>query len=341
MSAVRRPAAPPAASADSPQLRRAAVTVGLRIAVAAALMVVLVIIAAALYMLYLSHHPDAAAANAADRVYVESNDMLKAMALAGFAGILAAGAIGWLSARSAIRPVGRALEMQRRFVQDASHELRTPLAILDARVQLAELKVEPGSDAARILAQVRQDTASLTDTVQELLLAATGDAGDPAEPLTAGPVVAQAVAGLQDLAASRGISLAAGDGSAGDACIGDDGGPRVCIAANSLRRAVLGLVDNALNHTPAGGSVTVAVAQSGRWVSVTVADTGSGITGIEPSRVFDRFAHSSEAPAGGRRSYGLGLALVREIATAAGGTVEVTGTGPSGTTMTLTLPSAK
>ncbi|MBP2413380.1 signal transduction histidine kinase [Arthrobacter stackebrandtii] len=336
---ARRPAAPHAPSADSPQLRRAAVTVGLRIAVAAALMVVVVIIAAALYMLYLSHHPDTAAADAADRVYVESNDMLKAMALAGFAGIVAAGAIGWLSARSAIRPVGRALDMQRRFVQDASHELRTPLAILDARVQLAELKVEPGSDAARILAQVRQDTAALTDTVQELLLAAMGDAGTTSEPLAVAPVIADVAAGLQDLAASRGISLAPGD-AARSASSGDDDGPRVRIAANSLRRAVMGLVDNALNHTPAGGSITVVVAQSGSWVSVTVSDTGSGIAGIEPSRVFDRFARSSEAPAGGRRSYGLGLALVREIATAAGGTVEVTETGPSGTTMTLTLPAA-
>ena len=162
-------------SPDSRQLRRAALTVGLRIAVAIALMVAAVFVAAALYMLYLSDHPDVDAADTSARVYVESNDMLKAMAVAGVAGILAAGGIGWLSARSAIRPLGKALELQRRFVQDASHELRTPLTILDSRVQLAQLKVAPGSDAAGLLAQIRLDTAALTTTVQELLLAATGE----------------------------------------------------------------------------------------------------------------------------------------------------------------------
>ncbi|MDD0859113.1 histidine kinase dimerization/phospho-acceptor domain-containing protein [Arthrobacter alpinus] len=159
---------------------------GIRIAAAIALMVVAVIIAAAAYILYLSQ-PDVAASNTSARVYVESNDMLKAMVLAGFAGILAAGAIGWLSARSAIRPLGRALELQRRFVQEASHELRTPLTILDARIQLAEAKVQPGSDAARILGQVRQDTAALSATVQELLLAATAGTEASADPISISP----------------------------------------------------------------------------------------------------------------------------------------------------------
>jgi len=319
--------------ADTPQLRRAALTVGLRIAVAVALMVIAVIIAASIYMLYLSHHPDLSAQDPKSaRVYVESNDMLKAMAVAGVAGILAAGAIGWLSARSAIRPLGRALEVQRRFIQDASHELRTPLTILDARVQLAEHKVEPGTDAARLLAQVRQDTAALSSTVQELLLAATGgsDAAG-AEPVDVNALVAAVAASLQDLASSRQVRL---DIQAGVVA-------PVRIQPNSLRRAVLGLVDNALNHTPGGGSITVTTAARGRDVAITVADTGHGISGIDQARVFDRFAHSSEPAAGGRRSYGLGLALVREIAAAAGGSIEIAATGPAGTTMVLSLPAAR
>ena len=318
------------AQADSPQLRRAALTVGLRIAVAIAVMVVAVIIAASLYMLYVSHHPEAAAADPSARVYVESNDMLKAMVFAGFAGIIAAGAIGWLSARSAIRPLGKALELQRRFVQDASHELRTPLTILDTRVQLAEHKVEPGSDAARLLGQIRQDTAALTATVQELLLAATGEANTLAEPLSVNAVVEEVIAGMQDLATERGILLTTTY----------DADTRVRIQPNSLRRAVLGLVDNALNHTPEGGSITVAARRDRRKVLINVSDNGTGITGIDPSRVFERFAHSSSEATGDRRSYGLGLALVREIAVSAGGSIDVDSTGPNGTSMTLTLPAA-
>lgn len=315
---------------DARQLRRAAVTVGVRIAVASAGMVVLVIVAAALYMLYLSGHPDVSDPSSA-RVYVDSNDMLKAMALAGAGGILAAGAIGWLSARSAIRPLGRALALQRRFIQDASHELRTPLTILDARVQLAEHKVPAGSDAARLLAQVRADTAALSATVQELLLAAVGDAGVPADTVDVNAVVDGVAADLADLAQSRGVHLE----------VTHDGDPRVRIHANSLRRAVLGLVDNALNHTPAGGRATIATDVQGRVVRISVSDTGTGISGIDQTRVFDRFARTSEPLAGGRRSYGLGLALVREIATAAGGRIDITSTGPNGTVMGLTLPTAQ
>lgn len=341
-------------TADSPQLRRAALTVGLRIAAAIAIMVVVVFIAAALYMLYLSDHPNMNAADTAARVYVETDEMLKAMAVAGFAGILAAGAIGWLSARSAIRPLGRALEIQRRFVQDASHELRTPLTILDTRVQLAEAKVERGSDAAKLLGQVRADTAALTATVQELLLAATGESGTPAEPLDAAAAVDATVASLQDLAATRGILLQSvqpnsrpaqsnparpGPAQPGPAQSMHDGGAWVRVQSNSLRRAVVGLIDNAMNHTPEGGTITVTTSRQGRKVVVSVSDTGHGITGIDPARVFDRFAHSSAPAAGARRSYGLGLALVREIAHAAGGSIEITSTGPQGTVMSLSLPA--
>lgn len=313
---------------DSPQLRRAALIVGLRIAIASALMVVAVIIAAALYMLYLSDHPEVTAADTSARIYVESNDMLKAMVVAGICGIVAAGAIGWLSARSAIRPLGRALAVQRRFVQDASHELRTPLTILDARVQLAELKVDAGTDAARLLAQVRQDTAALTATVQELLLAATGDDGTPAESVSVVAVVDDVADSLSDLATSRGISLNTTH----------DGDPRVRMQSNSLRRAVLGLVDNALNHTPVGGTISVSSVQAHRMAIITVVDSGHGIEGIDATRVFDRFARSGSMAPEGQRSYGLGLALVREIAVAAGGSVEVAATSPEGTTMKLSFP---
>ena len=322
----------PAPDADSVQLRRAALTVGVRITVACAVMVLAVIVAAAIYMLYLSHHPDTTSSDpTSTRVYVESNDMLKAMAVAGLAGILAAGAIGWLSARNAIRPLGRALALQRRFVQDASHELRTPLTILDARVQLAQHRVSPGTDAAALLAQIRQDTEALSATVQELLLAATGGADAvPAELVDVSEVVDAVTAGLADLAGSRGVTLATAH----------DAAPPVMIQANSLRRAVLGLVDNALNHTPEGGRITVTTAARGGEAIIAVADTGTGISGIDRSRVFDRFARTTEPAAGGRRSYGLGLALVREIAVAAGGSIEISSTGPDGTVMELTLPAA-
>lgn len=316
------------ASSDSLQLRRAANTVAFRIALAIALMVVVVFIAAALYMLYVSGHPQVDPNDTSARVYLESNDMLKAMAVAGVLGILAAGAIGWFSARSAIRPLGAALSLQRRFVQDASHELRTPLTILDTRIQLAQAKVEPGSDAAKTLQQIRADTAALTATVEELLLAATAGGQGELQQQDLAAVMVDVAAGLADVAAARGVNLT----------IKHDAETPVLLPANSLRRAILALVDNAVNHTPDGGTVSLSAHCEAKKVLFRVADTGAGISGIEASRIFDRFARSTAAAPGGRSSYGIGLALVREIAVAAGGSINVESTGPQGTVMVLELP---
>ncbi|MFI5084588.1 MAG: sensor histidine kinase [Actinomycetales bacterium] len=315
---------------DRSALKTAALKVGVRIAVVCAVMVVALTLAAALFLLQQARHPDPGGTAGAVRVFVDYNDVLKAMILAGAGGIVLAGVAGWLSARSAIRPLADALAMQRRFVQDASHELRTPLTILDARIQLAQRQVPDGSELAGLLDQVRRDTGALTATVEELLLAAT--AGAPAraaEPVDAAGVAASAVADLRQTATDRGVSL--NFSGAGEA--------RTRIAENSLRRAVLALLDNALSHTPGGGQVSVATARQGARVVLTVADTGPGISGVDRERIFERFARSATPASSGQRSFGIGLALVREIAVNAGGTVEVSATGPSGTTMTLSLPA--
>lgn len=123
----------------------------------------------------------------------------------------------------------------------------------------------------------------------------------------------------------------------------DDGGqPLARIDRNSLRRAVLALADNALAHTGSGGSIIIRTGTEGKQAVVCVADTGSGITDVDQARIFDRFVRTSGPEGiGGQRSFGIGLALVREIATAAGGSVEIDRTGPSGTTMKLRLPLAR
>lgn len=314
-------------------LRRAAVSVGWRIAVACAVMVALVTAAVAAYLAYRSAHPHPADSQS-PRVYLDATDMIQAMILAGAVGIVLAGAVGWVSANSAIRPLGRALAMQRRFVQDASHELRTPLAVLDARIQLAQRKAPPDSSMETLLGQLRADAKSLADTVEELLVAATGGASDgPEDVIKADDVVSATLAQLGELAAERGVNLAH-HRVAGSA-------PWVAMHPHTLRRAVVALVDNALIHTPAGGDVAVTTGVSNGQFTLAVTDTGPGITGIDAERIFDRFARTSSTAPGRRRSFGLGLALVREIAEAAGGTISVQSTSNAGTYMLLTLPLAQ
>lgn len=319
---------------DRDTLRRASLRVAFRISAAFAVLVVCLLTAATAYLMNKLAHPDLPGSAAGKSyTYLDSRDLIEAMILAGMAGIALAGIVGWLSARSAIRPLGEALALQRRFVQDASHELRTPLTILDTRIQLAQRNTAPDSDTGRALARIREDTATLTGIVNELLLAATGSAPDAsAEPVELADVAASVAEDLQELAARQDIRLSFSAGEPAPARI----------ARSSLRRAVLALADNALGHTPAGGSITISTGTEGTYAVIRVTDTGSGITGVEPARIFDRFVRAAgRDETRGPRSYGIGLALVREIASAAGGTVEVARTGPEGTTMKLALPLAR
>ncbi|GGH91010.1 sensor histidine kinase [Arthrobacter liuii] len=331
------PAPAPAPAPGDPDrdiLRRASLKVALRISAGVAVLVVLLLAAATVFLMNKLAHPSLPEATAGKAyTYLDSKDLIEGMILAGLAGIVLAGVVGWVSARSAIRPLGEALARQRRFVQDASHELRTPLAILDTRIQLAQRKAEPGSEPAQALARIREDTATLTGIVNELLLAATASAPRAAlEPVDVAAAAESVGASLQDLARQQGVQL-----------LFSGGGPAlVRIDPSSLRRAVLALADNALAHTPDGGRITISAAAEGSRAVIVVSDTGSGITGVDPGQIFDRFVRAPGLDRdGGRRSFGIGLALVRDIATAAGGTVEVARTGPEGTTMRLALPLAR
>ena len=110
-------------------------------------------------------------------------------------------------------------------------------------------------------------------------------------------------------------------------------------------RAQLGLLlsnllDNALRHTPAGGTVCVRLDPAESRAVLQVADTGEGIPAGELPRVFERFYRVDKARARQTGGTGLGLAIVRHVAEAHGGTVRVDSELARGTTFTVTLPVA-
>jgi two-component system OmpR family sensor kinase len=254
--------------ADRETLRRASLKVALRISAACAVLVLCLLAAATAYLMNKLAHPDLPNSTGAGKAYtyLDSRDLMEGMILAGVAGVVLAGIVGWLSARSAIRPLGEALALQRRFVQDASHELRTPLTILDTRIQLAQRKAAPDSETGQALAQIREDAATLTGIVNELLVAATGSAPGPSlEPVEVANIVESVTRGLQELAEQQGVGLA----------FSFSGAPLVRIDPGSLRRAVLALADNALAHTRAGGSISISAVAEGQQAVIRMADTGS------------------------------------------------------------------
>jgi signal transduction histidine kinase len=111
--------------------------------------------------------------------------------------------------------------------------------------------------------------------------------------------------------------------------------PSTSVDPLRIREVLANLLDNALHHTPSGGTVWLRLKSLERTVVVTVEDTGSGIPPDELSKIFDRFYKGE-----GSRGSGIGLTIARNLVGAHGGTIRADSTPGEGTTLTLTLPVA-
>jgi len=327
----------PILDSDTLAIRRASRLVGTRIALTCAAVVAVVILAVFLYIL--SEIPAAELFEPVpdpDNLRLSAVELLRAAAVLGVALIVLAGVMSWLVTRRAVQPLGEALRIQRAFVADASHELRTPLAVLDARLQILQRSLPADDPSVPAVAELRSDAKELINIVNDLLESAEvgSSAAHDAEVVDVNAAVATAVRSMSLIAVEKQVSVkfdAAGPAS-------------VHVPAASIVRCVVALLDNALRFAPTHSIVRVDLAGTKKTVSVTVRDSGPGIQGIDPARVFDRFAHSGHAVDGGgdaRTGFGIGLSLVREIAVRYGGSVTVLASSDEGTAIRFTVPRAK
>jgi signal transduction histidine kinase len=209
--------------------------------------------------------------------------------------------------------------IQRDFTADAAHELRTPLAILRLRADaLAD------RDAARHL---RADIDAMSRLVEQLLAIAELETfalspNDRADLRAIGLEASSVMAPLA-IAAGKQLEL-----------LVEDTPIWVCGQAEVLLRAVRNLVENAIAHTPVGGSVTIAVASDG---VVSVSDDGPGVAERERELVFQRFWRRERQTT---QSGGLGLSIVQQIVQAHGGSIEVGSTPRGGARFEMRLRSA-
>lgn len=323
-------------NADDQLVNAAARRIGIQIALACALGVAIV---AVLAFTLLHGHSDGGHAGPEPRG--DDDDLVRdALLIAGAVGIVIAGAVGYFSARRAVRPLGDALALQRRFVADAGHELRTPLTVLHTRAQLLARRL-PRDDPARAVAeQLLGDSRMLSEIIDELLVSAQLSA-DPGrgEIIDARKVVDEALTTMRLLADQSEINLPE-DPAAGDGAVAVRG------SRTALRRAVIGLVDNAIGHLQPGGTIWVRARTDNGWVEITVADNGSGLQTADTDGLTERFARGRDVhPVGssrpiGNQRYGLGLALVREIAVSHGGTFNLQNRPDGGAVATIRIPSA-
>lgn len=329
-----------AGGGDHAQVREAARRVGLAVGVASAVLMATVALVISLVIVFSareegtlpgrdSRRPPGGPSRWNMRV-VSVGDIVPVIVVLAVLGVLLLALIAWMAARRSTRPLAKALETQRHFVADASHELRTPLTTLDARIQLAQNRLRGGGDVEGALESARQDASALQNVLNDLLLAAEGTNADATVGQSSDleACVQEGVRLTAPQARARGVDVVV-EGEVGHGC-------RVQAADTAVTRALVLLVDNAIGYSPRGTSVVVSAKCSQTTVAVRVTDQGGGVDQEDGQDVFERFARGKSV----RRGFGLGLALVQDIALRFGGTVAIEKTGPSGTTFLLELPSA-
>jgi signal transduction histidine kinase len=222
-------------------------------------------------------------------------------------------------------------EARRQLVAAASHDLRTPLASLRLLVESIDDGVATGETRDRYLAEIRTHVAVLSGLVDDLFELSRIEAGDISwtmRQVELRELIGETVAAMRAPAAERGVSIAA------------ELPPGAVVAeANpeKLQRVLFNLIQNAIRHTPADGSVTVRARSAGAGVEVEVADDGEGVPNGAGERVFEAFYRGDAAH--GEDGAGLGLAISRAIVEAHGGKIWLEDAHP-GTSVHFTLKSA-
>ena len=219
-----------------------------------------------------------------------------------------------------------AADRQRQFVSDASHELKSPLTTIRTKVEVASMR-PAGADWTDVSATVLGEVDRLDDMVGDLLQLARLDE-------TGGTLPSRVDVDLDELVGAeasrlRGIGVTVDDSGVAAARVHGDRG--------ALARLVRNLADNAARH--ARSTVGMTVTNGDGTAVVCIDDDGPGVAVADRERVFERFTRLDEGRARGAGGAGLGLALVRAVAAAHGGTVRVLEAPLGGARFEVRLPS--
>jgi len=219
--------------------------------------------------------------------------------------------------------------VRRDLTSAVSHDLRTPLASLRAMVEaVADEVIDDPASLRRYSFEMGRSVGQLSKLVDDLFELAQLEAGvitTETRRSRLGEIVETALATVAVPAAEKGLRLVAEVDTTADLTCS----PR-------LERVLLNLLHNAVQHTPADGTVRLAATLRDDWIELAVEDTGSGIRREDLDRVFDPFFRADPARHG--PGAGLGLALSRRIVEAMGGRISAESVAAGGARFAVSLP---
>ena len=231
----------------------------------------------------------------------------------------------------AAKPMEEAMQREKQFIADASHDLKTPLSVIlannaillenpEASVGSVSRWVDSSQEAAKRMQQLISQMLTLSDVERP-------DAALSMQHVDLAAVATKAALEMESIAYEKQVAL-------------ETALPEECVLRSNpdyLQRIVSSLLENALKYEPAGGQVHLALVQEKRKVRLSVQNFGSTIPEEDLPHVFDRFYRSDKSRKSESGSFGLGLAITKEMVEKLGGQISVSGSAAGGTVFHVTF----
>lgn len=230
--------------------------------------------------------------------------------------------------------LGHVESTRRRLLADLAHEMRTPLGSIEAHLEALEDGIRTLD--TETLEVLHSSTARLHRLAQDITAVSRAEEGRiDSRPVRTGTreLVEAAAAAAQDAYAPKRVRLNVDAGSASSVNVDPD----------RIGQVLANLLQNALQHTPPGGRVTMTVRQPDpHWVEISVRDTGDGIDPEHLGHIFERFYRADPARSRARGGSGIGLTISRALVEAQGGGLSAASDGRGqGASFTVRLPTAQ
>jgi two-component system sensor histidine kinase CiaH len=234
--------------------------------------------------------------------------------------------LGYYLSGKTLEPIADMMDEQYRFVSDASHELKTPLTAIKSTLEVALRNPKTGLGEARQALQTSLAEVNDLQKLTEGLLELSGsNHSHTMKKVRLDEIVRQSIKTIEPLASARNIAISTALS-------------RITIMAESesLRRAIITILDNAIKYSKDKTKITVSVKVLGTHALLRIKDQGIGIAATEMPQIFNRFYRSDKARS--TDGYGLGLSIAKKIVEAHKGTIDVQSQKDKGTTVSLLFP---
>lgn len=243
--------------------------------------------------------------------------------------LIASALVSYILAGKSLAPIEASMLEQKRFIADASHELRTPLTSLKTAIEVSLRDTSISKNAQEILEANLEDVDALNDLIDSLLLLASQERKTVIKQLVdIHEVINRAVKTVQPIAQEKNITI-----------LKKLQHQQILASEAGLTELLTILLDNAVKYSTSQGKVIITTKTVRNNISITVSDTGIGISKKYIPHIFDRFYRIDSCRTTSQRpGFGLGLSVAKQVVENHNGTISVSSEIGVGTTFTISLP---